>query len=196
MILTAGSSQKEWPLEMLEPCAVKVACTVLRGLGAGNSPRPPDVIKIYILRSFMIEGINRNDPCPCGSGKKFKKCCIEKSGFNGTFDSLQDESFFSRLFNPKGKTNVLEFWIRTTSYFLVFYLVGRILEHVPKANFVAGTALLVLYVYLFVVALIRRAHDLRHSGWYCLTLFIPIWNIWSGIQFCFISGNNRQLKAT
>ena len=29
-------------MEMLEPCAVKVACTVLRGLGAGNSPRPPD----------------------------------------------------------------------------------------------------------------------------------------------------------
>jgi len=22
--------------------------------------------------------IGRNDPCPCGSGKKFKKCCIRK----------------------------------------------------------------------------------------------------------------------
>jgi len=22
--------------------------------------------------------IGRNDPCPCGSGKKYKKCCIEK----------------------------------------------------------------------------------------------------------------------
>ena len=22
--------------------------------------------------------IGRNDPCPCGSGKKFKKCCITK----------------------------------------------------------------------------------------------------------------------
>ncbi|MBO1265080.1 SEC-C domain-containing protein [Proteiniclasticum sp. SCR006] len=20
----------------------------------------------------------RNDPCPCGSGKKYKKCCIDK----------------------------------------------------------------------------------------------------------------------
>jgi len=26
--------------------------------------------------------INRNDPCPCGSGKKFKKCCMG----NGTYD--------------------------------------------------------------------------------------------------------------
>jgi len=24
--------------------------------------------------------ISRNDPCPCGSGKKFKKCCIDKPG--------------------------------------------------------------------------------------------------------------------
>ena len=23
--------------------------------------------------------IGRNDPCPCGSGKKFKKCCIDKA---------------------------------------------------------------------------------------------------------------------
>jgi len=22
--------------------------------------------------------IGRNDPCPCGSGKKYKKCCMEK----------------------------------------------------------------------------------------------------------------------
>jgi len=25
--------------------------------------------------------VGRNDPCPCGSGKKFKKCCINKRGF-------------------------------------------------------------------------------------------------------------------
>ena len=22
--------------------------------------------------------VGRNDPCPCGSGKKYKKCCMEK----------------------------------------------------------------------------------------------------------------------
>lgn len=22
--------------------------------------------------------VGRNDPCPCGSGKKFKKCCLRK----------------------------------------------------------------------------------------------------------------------
>lgn len=26
--------------------------------------------------------VGRNDPCPCGSGKKYKKCCINKPEFN------------------------------------------------------------------------------------------------------------------
>ncbi|MCD6389209.1 MAG: SEC-C domain-containing protein [Desulfobulbaceae bacterium] len=24
--------------------------------------------------------IGRNQPCPCGSGKKYKKCCLRKEG--------------------------------------------------------------------------------------------------------------------
>ena len=24
----------------------------------------------------LFKGVGRNDPCPCGSGKKFKKCCL------------------------------------------------------------------------------------------------------------------------
>ncbi len=24
--------------------------------------------------------VGRNDPCPCGSGKKFKNCCLRKQG--------------------------------------------------------------------------------------------------------------------
>jgi hypothetical protein len=24
--------------------------------------------------------VGRNDPCPCGSGKKYKKCCLEEQG--------------------------------------------------------------------------------------------------------------------
>lgn len=27
----------------------------------------------------MNEKIGRNDPCPCGSGKKYKQCCMLKS---------------------------------------------------------------------------------------------------------------------
>jgi uncharacterized protein YecA (UPF0149 family) len=31
-----------------------------------------------MLRISSTPKPGRNDPCPCGSGKKFKKCCMEK----------------------------------------------------------------------------------------------------------------------
>jgi hypothetical protein len=39
-------------------------------LGTPAAP-PPSPVKLY--------GKNRNMPCPCGSGKKFKKCCLGKT---------------------------------------------------------------------------------------------------------------------
>lgn len=47
----------------------------------------------------MIHKIGRNDLCPCGSGKKFKKCCMGKSvsdlpfKLSGPFD---DDSGYDR----------------------------------------------------------------------------------------------------
>ncbi|MDH5516292.1 MAG: 50S ribosomal protein L11 methyltransferase [Gammaproteobacteria bacterium] len=35
-------------------------------------------LKNGILMNGQNQGAGRNDPCPCGSGKKFKKCCISK----------------------------------------------------------------------------------------------------------------------
>ena len=31
----------------------------------------------------MTKQIGRNDPCPCGSGKKYKACCLLKKGGSG-----------------------------------------------------------------------------------------------------------------
>lgn len=36
----------------------------------------PEIIKIPI--QSKKEKVGRNDPCPCGSGKKYKKCCLNK----------------------------------------------------------------------------------------------------------------------
>ncbi|WP_256476707.1 SEC-C metal-binding domain-containing protein [Bradyrhizobium sp. 186] len=30
----------------------------------------------YDPESNPFRKVGRNDPCPCGSGKKFKKCCL------------------------------------------------------------------------------------------------------------------------
>jgi uncharacterized protein len=31
-----------------------------------------------MMRNVMTEKAGRNDPCPCGSGKKYKSCCWTK----------------------------------------------------------------------------------------------------------------------
>ena len=36
----------------------------------------PELIKIPI--ETKKDKIGRNEPCPCGSGKKYKKCCLDK----------------------------------------------------------------------------------------------------------------------
>lgn len=43
----------------------------------GNSPLQ---LSSFKKQETIIKGdkINRNDPCPCGSGEKYKKCCINK----------------------------------------------------------------------------------------------------------------------
>ncbi|MDP6769984.1 MAG: SEC-C metal-binding domain-containing protein, partial [Anaerolineales bacterium] len=43
--------------------------------------RPASDVMTWIEREKMewvrrVNSVNRNDPCPCGSGKKYKKCCM------------------------------------------------------------------------------------------------------------------------
>jgi uncharacterized protein YecA (UPF0149 family) len=33
---------------------------------------------LIIDKEYKSNNVGRNDPCPCGSGKKYKKCCISK----------------------------------------------------------------------------------------------------------------------
>lgn len=39
-----------------------------------------EIRKDFMLSKTVIKGdkVGRNDPCPCGSGKKYKKCCLNK----------------------------------------------------------------------------------------------------------------------
>jgi uncharacterized protein YecA (UPF0149 family) len=51
--------------------------------GAPTRPQTPEPTIEGILNSQMREQpvqVGRNDPCPCGSGRKFKACCGKASG--------------------------------------------------------------------------------------------------------------------
>jgi len=49
-----------------------------------NADQPEDIRDLEILQNsqestaaITTKKANRNDPCPCGSGKKYKKCCAQ-----------------------------------------------------------------------------------------------------------------------
>ena len=52
------------PMSQVPPAKLKSGDAAASSFASGNPAR----------------NVGRNDPCPCGSGKKFKKCCMRKQG--------------------------------------------------------------------------------------------------------------------
>ncbi len=47
------------------------------GRSYGDRLRPGGGVKgVTIRKTAGVSPVGRNDPCPCGSGKKYKKCCM------------------------------------------------------------------------------------------------------------------------
>jgi hypothetical protein len=47
-----------------------------------------------------MEKVGRNDPCPCGSGKKYKKCCELKEAPKQTHKPLNARSISVQTASP------------------------------------------------------------------------------------------------
>ena len=49
--------------------------------------------------------LGRNEPCHCGSGKKYKKCCLDKDikefGKAALVDSFWDQGYFAETLSPE-----------------------------------------------------------------------------------------------
>jgi SEC-C motif len=59
----------------LEATADEFEETVRTGSSTHHAPAPKG--KPFVHR---VDRVGRNDPCPCGSGKKFKQCCSRIGG--------------------------------------------------------------------------------------------------------------------
>jgi hypothetical protein len=57
----------------------------------------------------MIKKIERNEKCPCGSGKKFKKCCLSKNNILVQIENkFKSINFLDHInYNPKKKSQLL-----------------------------------------------------------------------------------------
>lgn len=55
--------------------------------------------------------MGRNDPCPCGSGKKYKKCCLPKEEAQYRQENSQEEKEWLIWFDndiKEGQRNLAE----------------------------------------------------------------------------------------
>jgi len=78
----------------------------------------PDAFQITAVK------IGRNEPCPCGSGKKYKKCCLGKqiepeNNDSDNLDELMQKGYVLAENNQSGEAckNWLEVWSRLKSKF-------------------------------------------------------------------------------
>jgi preprotein translocase subunit SecA len=78
--LPRPAPRKPSPMTLNSPGAASSPFGAIRGAGAGaavaDPPRPPRSGGDDVIRQVKREEpkVGRNDPCPCGSGKKYKKC--------------------------------------------------------------------------------------------------------------------------
>ena len=67
--------------EILSTQQMKKRVQVIRAVGEGFANGSNGQKKTtQAQKPVRVEKIGRNDPCPCGSGKKYKKCCGANQG--------------------------------------------------------------------------------------------------------------------
>ncbi len=80
-------SDQDW--ERFQPfeSAVEQLSWLMEDAEQGGADAPAEFAAQEPLRNAM-RGIGRNDPCPCGSGKKFKKCCLQAAAAEASRDEV------------------------------------------------------------------------------------------------------------
>jgi len=82
--VAAGGAKHDFWLKEYDTPAIASAVEELSSWHCFSKEALNEAVNIKLLESFQkrealfseVGKIGRNDPCPCGSGKKFKKCCL------------------------------------------------------------------------------------------------------------------------
>ncbi len=78
-VISGGENKKD---DFAEPkMNVRRGPSVGAGQMPSEAPKPEDARKPETFRREQPK-VGRNDPCPCGSGKKYKNCCMNKESEN------------------------------------------------------------------------------------------------------------------
>jgi hypothetical protein len=105
-----------------------------------------------------MSALGRNDPCPCGSGKKYKKCCLAKDApAPGAFTAAERQSALEGLFRFSRRADLDETHAAGSAAFWVDWMVDRTEDELREAMRLgeSETAYLEWFVFDFRLA----------SGW-------------------------------
>ena len=65
--------------ELMQAMDMQIVYSVYKiGLVKNFTPPKQVEMKLASVRKKGTSKVGRNDPCPCGSNKKYKKCCYPK----------------------------------------------------------------------------------------------------------------------
>ena len=96
------------------------------------------------------------------------------------------------LFNFNDRTTRREYIIGLYQYTCIFIILSIFCINLIPFNvkFIVCVILCLLYVLGCFSINVRRLHDIGKKGKYVFTLFIPIWNIITALQMCFVDSKD------
>ena len=99
------------------------------------------------------------------------------------------------LFSTEGRIPRSTYWLYSlavTGILIILTLVDLftgLYDYEAEAG-VLSTIFTFLMIFPGIMVAIKRAHDRDHSGWYILLMFIPLINLWPGIELSFFAGTD------
>src|ERR1700744_3571238 len=83
-----------------------------------------------------MSSISRNEPCPCGSGIKYKKCCMNKNEEQPNFDAPDFEAFQELIKNASKKQRLPK--KNTFLTYIKSHNTGQILNYLTGLQLIPG----------------------------------------------------------
>ncbi len=95
------------------------------------------------------------------------------------------------MFSPKGRLGPLSYISYYNAMLFSFLLISLVFV---KISLFIVFPLMVVVIYATYVLVIKRLHDLGLSGWFLLTLFVPIISLFFGLALLFVPGQKTVNK--
>ena len=117
------------------------------------------------------------------------------------FEQLKKSPFMNReylkflYFSRQGRINRLRLYF---GYLFITIIFIALTVWIPESSWEIARFVLIppfiLFIYMNAMLFIKRAHDVNHSGYFCLFLLIPLLSIWPLLVLFVFEGDSGSNK--